>query len=147
MGQENMSHARARTPDQSTIGIDISKDRLDVHRHPERISKQFDNTQSGIARLIAWLSPRPPTRIIFEATGAYHPALEMALGQAGLPAVKINPLQARRFAEAAGKRVKTDPIDAAMLARFGDIMQPDIPPPGMKPLITSGNCPPRGGPW
>jgi len=52
----------------------------------------------------------------------------MALGQAALPAVKINPLQARRFAEATGKRVKTDPVDAAMLARFGATLQPDIPP-------------------
>ena len=51
----------------------------------------------------------------------------MALGQARLPAVKINPLQARRFAEATGTRVKTDPVDAAMLAHFGATMQPEIP--------------------
>jgi transposase len=52
----------------------------------------------------------------------------MALGKAGLPAVKVNPLHTRRFAEATGKRVKTDPGDAAMLAHFGCTMQPEIPP-------------------
>ena len=123
-----MSSAIAQTSDQITIGIDISKDRLDVHTHPERAVAQFNNDRKGHAKLITWITLRQPTRIIFEATGAYHRALEMALGKAALPAVKVNPLQARRFAEATGKRVKTDPVDAAMLARFGYTMQPEIPP-------------------
>lgn len=89
--------------------------------------QQFHNNRAGHAKLIAWLRPRQPTRIIFEATGAYHRALELALGRAALPAVKINPLQARRFAEATGRRVKTDQVDAAMLARFGVVLQPNIP--------------------
>lgn len=127
MGQEKMGNTIAPTPDQVTIGIDISKDRLDVHLHPGGIVKQFDNDRKGHAKLIAWITPSQPTRIIFEATGAYHRTLELALGKAGLPAVKINPLQARRFAEATGKRVKTDPVDAAMLARFGATLQPDVP--------------------
>jgi transposase len=99
MGQEKMTNAMAQTPDQITIGVDISKDRFDVHLLPDKIAGQFDNDRKGIARLVAWIRPRQPTRIIFEATGAYHRALEMALGKAGLPAVKIHPLQARRFAE------------------------------------------------
>src|ERR1019366_10316155 len=73
-------------------------------------------------------TPNPPTRLVFGPPGRYHRALEMTLGKAELPAVKINPLQARRFAEATGKRVKTDPIDAAMLARFGVTMRPEVPP-------------------
>ena len=96
MGQEKMSHVLAPTPDQITIGIDISKDRLDVHLHPERTVKQFDNDRKGVAKLITWIIARQPTRIIFEATGAYHRSLEMALGKAGLPAVKIN-LKLPRF--------------------------------------------------
>jgi transposase len=127
MGQEKMAYTVAQTPDQITLGIDISKDRLDAHLHPLAVVKQFDNNRKGIAKLIAWITPLKPTRIIFEATGAYHRALEMALGKAALPAVKINPLQVRRFAQATGKRAKTDPIDAIMLARFGYTMQPDIP--------------------
>jgi transposase len=128
MGQEKMTDAIAQTPDQVTVGIDLSKDRLDAHLHPQAVVKQFDNDRKGIAKLIAWITPLQPKRIIFEATGAYHRGLEMALGKAALPSVKINPLQMRRFAQATGTRAKTDPIDAAMLARFGYTMQPDIPP-------------------
>jgi transposase len=126
-GQEKMSHPIAQASDDVTIGIDISKDNLDVHLHPKGTASQFPNDRKGHAKLIAWATPYQPTRVVFEATGRYHRALELALGKAGLPAVKINPLQARRFAEATGRRVKTDPIDAAMLARFGAIMRPEIP--------------------
>ncbi|WP_428488463.1 IS110 family transposase [Rhodopila sp.] len=123
-----MSHAIAPTADHVTLGIDVAKDSLEVHLHPQGLAQRFTNDRQGHARLIAWITPYQPTRIVFEATGAYHRGLEMALGQAALPAVKLNPLQARRFAEATGKRVKTDPVDAAMLARFGALLQPDIPP-------------------
>jgi transposase len=138
MGQEKMSPSVAPTPTQITIGIDISKDRLDVHLHPQATVKQFDNDRQAIAKLIAWITPWQPTRIVFEATGAYHRALEMALGKAALPSVKINPLQARRFAEASGKRAKTDPVDAAMLARFGYTMQPNSPPARDQTVDTLG---------
>jgi transposase len=127
-GLEKMSHSIAHAFDEITIGIDISKESLDAYLHPEGIARQFPNDGKGHARLIAWATPMQPTRVVFEATGRYHRALEMALGKAGSPAVKINPLQARRFAEATGKRVKTDPIDAAMLARFGAVMRPEVPP-------------------
>ncbi len=134
MGQEKMSKAVTSTEDQITIGIDISKDYLDVHHHPGDLAQQFTNDRKGHAKLIVWARSQHPTRLIFEATGAYHRALEMALGdrareggKAALPGVKINPLQARRFAEATGKRVKTDQVDVAMLARFGALMQPDVP--------------------
>jgi hypothetical protein len=127
MGQEKMSHTLSPAQPQVTIGIDISKDRLDVHLHPAGLTRQFTNDRKGHAELIAWAKPHCPSRIVFEATGAYHRALEMALGQAGLPAVKVNPLQVRRFAEAIGKRAKTDPVDAATLARFGTVLQPEVP--------------------
>jgi transposase len=136
MGQEKMSQSLSPSPAQVTIGIDISKDHLDVHVHPEASSQQFTNDRTGHARLISWIKPKQPVRIIFEATGAYHRALQKALAEAALPGVKINPWQARRFAEATGKRVKTDPLDAAMLARFGATLQPDIPP-ARDPTIDS----------
>ena len=90
-GQEKMSHSMAHTLDEITIGIDISKDNLDVHLHPEGIARQFPNDRKGHARLITRATPYQPTRIVFEATGRYHRTLEMALGEAGLPAVRINP--------------------------------------------------------
>src|SRR3954462_13951719 len=97
-----------------TIGIDISKHHLDAHLLPAGISQRFGNDTDGIASLIRWARPHQPGRVLFEATGAYHRALEAALAKAALPAVKLNPWQARRFAEATGKRVKTDAVDAAM---------------------------------
>lgn len=107
-----------------TIGIDISKDYLDVFYLPEGVSVQFPNSPAGFRDLIGDLKGRPVARIVYEATGAYHRGLERALGTAGLPACKINPKQARRFAEATGKLAKTDKADAAMLARFGIALTP-----------------------
>jgi transposase len=67
-------------------------------------------------------------RVVYEATGAYHSGLERALG-AHLPLVKVNPLQARRFAQAQGVRAKTDAVDAKMLAEMGNVfaLEPDEP--------------------
>ena len=102
-----------------TVGIDISKATLDVYLHPQASARQFPTTAAGIAALLAWLAQGAVHRVIFEPTGPYHHRLERQLGTAGIPMVKVNPLQARRFAEAIGKRAKTDAVDAAMLARFG----------------------------
>jgi len=102
-----------------TVGVDISKLMLDVYLHPQAIARQFPNTTAGINDLLAWLDHTAVHRVIFEATGAYHRILERQLGNAGMPMVKVNPLQARRFAEAIGQRAKTDAVDAAILARFG----------------------------
>ena len=102
-----------------TVGVDISKLTLDVYLHPQATARQFPNTAAGIKALLAWLGQSPIHRIVFEPTGAYHRTLERQLGNAAIPMVKVNPLQARRFAEAIGQRAKTDAVDAAMLARFG----------------------------
>ena len=118
--------AQSRGP--VTIGIDVSKASLDVHLHPEGLRERFANDSAGHALLVSWAASHQPERVIFEATGAWHRALETALGQAGLPLVKINPLQARRFAQACGTRVKTDPVDAEMLARMAASLQPDLTP-------------------
>jgi transposase len=101
-----------------TVGVDISKLTLDVYLHPQATARQFPNTTAGITALLGWLGQTHLSRVVFEATGAYHRILERQLGNAGVPMVKVNPLQARRFAEAIGQRAKTD---AAMLARFGAI--------------------------
>ncbi|MBB4197503.1 transposase [Rhodoblastus sphagnicola] len=67
-------------------------------------------------------------RVVFEPTGPYHRALERALGAAGVPFAKVNPRQARRFAEATGKLAKTDSLDAAMLARMGALLELETRP-------------------
>ncbi|MER9489843.1 IS110 family transposase [Mesorhizobium sp. M0563] len=111
-----------------TLGIDISKDRLDVHLLPEGTERQFANDANGLRELLRWLAPLAPNRIVYEATGAYHRLLECTLGAKGLPLVKMNPQHTRAFAKAAGRLSKTDRIGAAMLARFGELMTPQIRP-------------------
>ena len=105
-----------------SIGIDISKDHLDVHRLGDGNSAQFANTKQGFAALRKWIGTSLPARVVFEATGPYHTALERAL-QGHLPLVKVNPLQARRFVQSTGTRAKTDAVDAAMLARMGAALE------------------------
>ena len=112
-----------------TIGVDISKDFLDANIHPSGEARRFANNAKGHRALIVWLHGRPVERVVFEATGAYHRLFERTLAAAGLPMAKINPRQARRFAEATGKLAKTDAIDAAMLARFGALLTPQAREP------------------
>ncbi|MDF2097539.1 transposase [Aquibaculum arenosum] len=119
-----------------TIGIDISKDRLDVHRLPDGASRCFPNDPKGHRALLAWLQHDPVDRIVLEPTGAYHRAPERALAKAGLPVAKVNPRQARRFAEAIGRLAKTDRIDAVMLARMGIALEPATRPAASERLDT-----------
>jgi transposase len=111
-----------------SVGVDISKDTLDVHLHPAGTARRFLHTRTGRSGLIAWLAKFTIVRIVFEPTGPYHHAFERHLAEAGLPLAKVNPRQARRFAEAIGRHAKTDRIDAAMLARLAALLEPPIRP-------------------
>jgi transposase len=103
------------------VGIDIAKQHLDVFDGGRVI--RLPNTKAAIAALIAqW--PHQPTRILFEATGAYDLALRQALEEAGIPFARVNPARARDFARAAGFLAKTDAIDAAMLATMAQCLDP-----------------------
>ena len=111
-----------------TIGVDISKSHLDVFHLDEQRAQRFDNTQTGLRRLQKWRGARPLARAVYEPTGPYHRLFEETLADK-LPLVKVNPLQARRFAEACGTRAKTDALDACGLARMGVALalEPDVP--------------------
>ncbi len=106
------------------LGVDISKDQLDVCLSPDNTHRQFPNNKKGHKALIQWLRPFDLEYIVYEATGAYHRSFEQALGIVGLPLAKVNPCQARRFAQATGTRAKTDRVDAAMLAMMGALLKP-----------------------
>jgi len=112
-----------------TIGIDVSKDHLDAHRLTDNASRRFANDKAGHKAFLRWFAEKPAERIVFEPTGPYHRAIERAIAAAGVPFVKVNPRQARRFAEATGKLAKTDRLDAAMLARMGATLQLQPRPP------------------
>ena len=111
-----------------TIGIDISKATLDIHRLSDGKMMSFSNCPAGFKEFTKFCAQTSVTRVVYEATGAYHSGLERALG-ALLPLVKVNPLQARRFAQAQGVRAKTDAVDAKMLAVMGNafVLDPDKP--------------------
>ena len=93
-----------------SIGIDVSKDHLDVHCLGDGRAARFGNDAAGFRKLKAWL-PKADNiaRVVYEATGPYHAALERRFG-GELPLVKVNPLQARRFAQSTGSRAKTDAV-------------------------------------
>jgi transposase len=113
-----------------TIGIDISKSHLDAFHLEEQATARFENSTRGFRSLRKWLARLSVTRVVFEPTGPYHRAFEKACSSA-LPLVKVNPMQARRFAQACGTRAKTDAVDARSLARMGAALalEPDRPIP------------------
>ena len=115
-----------------SVGVDISKDALDVAIHPGGESFRVTNNPEGHRALIKRLKGFDIARIVFEATGAYHRLFQQALVEAGLPWVKVNPCQARRFAQATGKLAKTDRCDALMLARMGAALELETRAPASK---------------
>jgi transposase len=119
-----------------TIGVDISKDKLDVHRLRDGTFAQFPNTKRGFAALRRWIGKVMPDRVVYEPTGAYHGAFEAALAD-HLPLVKVNPKHARRFAESRGTVAKTDRADARVLAQMGaaHTLAPDTPAAKDRPLL------------
>jgi transposase len=117
-----------------SVGVDVSKDALDVAIHPEGESFLSPNTPEGHHALIKRLKGFEVARIVFEATGAYHRLLQHAFVEAGLPWAKVNPRQARRFAQAVGKLAKTDRCDALRLARMGAALDLETNAPVSEPL-------------
>jgi len=106
------------------VGIDVSKDRLDVHVRPLGSGFSVANDAAGHAALIGRLRPLRSKRIVLEATGGYERALWIALSEAGLVAAVVNPRQVREFARAAGRLAKTDRLDAAVIAHFAETFSP-----------------------
>jgi transposase len=110
------------------VGIDVSKDRLDVHVSPAGDTWTVPRDAAGLAGLVERLAGLELKCIGLEATGGYETVVAAALGAAGLPVVVINPARIRHFAQAVGQRAKTDPIDAAIIARFVEATQPPVRP-------------------
>jgi transposase len=108
----------------SFVGIDIAKRTLDVHVLPERTSLKHQNDSKGRQQLREKLPPPGECLIVVEATGGYERALVAELVDVGFQVAVVNPRQARDFAKACGNLAKTDRIDAAVLARFGQAMGP-----------------------
>jgi transposase len=108
------------------VGIDVSKERLDVHIHPSGESFALARDGDGIEQLIHRLKSRDLAIIAIEATGGFEASVVAALGVAELPVVVVNPKQVHNYAKALGVNAKTDLIDAAVIARFAADVKPPI---------------------
>lgn len=110
-------------------GIDVAKDSLDFALSTEAKVQAFPNSPTGHQQIAQLLQQQPQlTHIVVEATGRYETALVAALAALQLPVVVVNPRQVRDFAKALGILAKTDAIDARVLARFGELVKPEIRP-------------------
>ena len=106
------------------VGIDVSKDRLDVHVRPGGEVFVVSRDGSGLEELVGRLQALDPTLVAVEATGGFETIVAAAVAGAALPLAVVNPAQVRHFAQAVGKRAKTDPIDAGVIAHFAEAVRP-----------------------
>lgn len=104
--------------DAVVVGIDVSQEKLDVHVLPSGEAFVISNDEAGIGDLADRLAGFAPSLVALEATGGLETLAAAALGGAGMPVAVVKPDQVRSFANALGQRAKTDPIDAAVIARF-----------------------------
>jgi len=110
------------------VGVDVSKDRLDVAVLPSGESWSTANQDEDIKSLVKKIRSLKPELIVLEATARLEMPLAIALAAKGLPVAVVNPRQVREFARASGILAKTDRIDAQVLARFGEKMRPEVRP-------------------
>lgn len=116
------------TPQPTVVGIDVSKDRLDVAVLPTHEAFSVPRDAAGLDELLARLKPLSPQAVALEATGGYETVVVATLRAAGLPALIVDPARVRRFAQASGQRAKTDRIDAAVIARYTAVLKPELRP-------------------
>ncbi len=110
------------------VGIDVSKDRLDVHLTPTGEAFCVPRDAIGLDSLIGRLNELPVTLIVLEATGGFEATVAAALASAGLPLSVVNPRQIRDFARAMGRLAKTDTLDAEVIALFAERVRPQVRP-------------------
>jgi transposase len=106
------------------VGIDVGRDRLDVHMRPLGQHLVVDNDPAGLAELATRLEAHAVKLIVLEASGGYERLAAIALIERGLAVAVVNPRQTRKFAAAIGRLAKTDKIDAAVLAHFAAAIRP-----------------------
>jgi len=111
------------------VGIDVSKQWLDVHVHELDRTTRVANSPEGLRKLVSWLQGSALGQVVIEATGGYEVAALDALHEAGFAVARVNPRQARDFAKATGQLAKTDALDARVLAHMAQVM----PLPGYQP--------------
>ena len=110
------------------VGIDVSKERIDVAVRPAGRSWSVSYDGAGVDDLVAQLKDLEPAGVITESTGGLELPLVAALAAASLPVALVNPRQVRDFAKSTGRLAKTDRLDAQVLAHFGEAVRPPMRP-------------------
>src|SRR3972149_9245011 len=110
------------------VGIDVSKERLDIAVRPRGARDSVANDETGFVALVERLRTIQVALIVLEATGGLERHVVRALAAADLPVIVVNPRQVRDFAKATGQLAKTDRIDAEVLARFAEVVRPALRP-------------------
>jgi transposase len=126
-------------PSISYVGIDVAQARLDIAVRPSGDQWSEPNDPAGIARLVVRLAELAPRGVVLEATGGLEKPLANALAAAGIAATIANPRQVRDFAKAIGQLAKTDALDAQLLARYAEVVQPPpraLPSPAVQVLAS-----------
>jgi transposase len=107
------------------IGIDVSQDFLDVAARTTGAQDRFANEVGGLTKLLLWLQHQGPCHVVMEPTGGYEKALVRLLVENQVLFSVVNARQIRDFAKATGQLAKTDQVDARVMARFGEAIQPE----------------------
>jgi transposase len=133
LGRKPSPHSQGRVMERhpaspSFVGIDVSKDRLDVHVCPSGQVFAVARDGQALAQLVADLITLAPALIVLEATGGFEITVAAALASAGLPLAVVNPRQIRDFARATGRLAKTDALDAQIIALFAERIRPEPRP-------------------
>lgn len=124
--------------DAIVVGIDVSKDRLDVAVRPSGEVFAMARDAAGLDELVQRLAGAAVKVIAVEATGGFETVVAATLTSAGLPVALVNPAQVRSFAHAIGQRAKTDRIDAGVIAHFAEATDPEVRPlPSEETLILA----------
>lgn len=121
-----MDQSSAASP--GFVGIDVSKDRLDVHLRPSGQTFAVPRDGPGLDQLLVRLRAEPPALVVLEATGGFALTVAAAIAGAGLPLAVVNPRQIRDFARATGRLAKTDRLDAEVIALFAERVRPEPRP-------------------
>jgi transposase len=124
------------------VGVDVSKHHLDLSLGSSKGHRRIGNDASGMAELARHLSGLPRPHLVCEATGSYTRLLMREAAAKGYGLSRVNPRQVRNFARACGQLAKTDKIDASLMVRFAQAMQPPprprpMPPPSSWPIMSA----------
>lgn len=122
------------TKAKSNVGIDVSKDWLDVHVLPADERLRVPNTYQGVRQLKRWLMRFDLALVAVEATGKWHRHVQRSLAASTIPVAIVDPFRVRMFAKAQGIFAKTDRLDARVLASFAAVMTPSVRPPAPQAL-------------